>query len=178
MTAALGHIGQDRGIGSSRRARDPVRRFPPSRLLSDLKILRSGWRRHWARDSSFQPIGRLGRAERSQGLRAAQPNPPCEPVMKMRAMSSLPPLPSLRVRSIRWRRTDDHGSGRLPSHELGVNQSDYLSRSAGHRSPLRIRFHAQNQWAGDLNSRPVDHQIGPPRLSPVNYCSRLSVVDR
>jgi hypothetical protein len=33
---------------------------------------------------------------------------------------------------------------------VGVNQSDYLSRSAGDRSPLRIRLHVKNQWAGEI----------------------------
>ena len=30
----------------------------------------------------------------------------------------------------------------------------------------------------DLNSRPLDPQIGPPRLSSVNHCSLVSIVDR
>jgi hypothetical protein len=30
----------------------------------------------------------------------------------------------------------------------------------------------------DLNSRPLDPQIGPPRLSSPNYLSLVSMVDR
>jgi hypothetical protein len=30
----------------------------------------------------------------------------------------------------------------------------------------------------DLNSRPLDPQIGPPRLSSVNHLSLVSMVDR
>jgi hypothetical protein len=30
----------------------------------------------------------------------------------------------------------------------------------------------------DLNSRPLDPQIGPPRLSSVNHLSLVSMIDR
>jgi hypothetical protein len=35
-------------------------------------------------------------------------------------------------------------------------------------------------WSGwrDLNSRPLDPQIGPPQLSSVNHLSLVSMVDR
>jgi hypothetical protein len=35
-------------------------------------------------------------------------------------------------------------------------------------------------WSGwrDLNSRPLDPQIGPPPLTSVNHLSQVSMVDR
>jgi hypothetical protein len=35
------------------------------------------------------------------------------------------------------------------------------------------------RWSGwrDLNSRPLDPQIGPPRLSSLNHLSLVSIVD-
>jgi hypothetical protein len=49
-----------------------------------------------------------------------------------------------------------------------------LSRLTGHGSDEDEYL---SGWR-DLNSRPLDPQIGPPRLSSVNYCSLASVVDR
>ena len=52
--------------------------------------------------------------------------------------------------------------------------------------PLRIaavgrkRLSLGLSWSGwrDLNPRPLDPQIGPPRLSSVNELSLVSMVDR
>jgi hypothetical protein len=52
-----------------------------------------------------------------------------------------------------------------------IQEQDYFER--------RI-WHPTITWSGwrDLNSRPLDPQIGPPQISGVNYLSLVSMVDR
>jgi hypothetical protein len=50
------------------------------------------------------------------------------------------------------------------------------SRASSNISHLTRPF-TQSGWR-DLNSRPLDPQIGPPRLSSVNHLSLVSKVDR
>ena len=50
------------------------------------------------------------------------------------------------------------------------------SRASSNIGGLTRQF-TQSGWR-DLNSRPLDPQIGPPRLSSVNHCLLVSMVDR
>jgi len=56
-------------------------------------------------------------------------------------------------------------------------------RSQARRLPSSVGLHTlarQFTWSGwrDLNSRPLDPQIGPMRLSSVNHLSLVSMFDR